>query len=133
MFKLIKILNSGVNVPEGASVYAGEVKIKSGALYTLEGGLSSCSEGDTPTHVALSHGTDRKGMAYVYEIYPNMLFEAEFIGDPATLKAGDGLGIYSDTDGCAVSVKPSASGIATVVDTAGAKVSGDRITLKFNC
>lgn len=134
MFKLIKIQNSGVNVPEPMILgKSAGIEIKIGeALILEEGLLYPCTATTKPTHVAIRNANYDEDLAVVYEVNPNMLFETTVDDDPADLKVGEKVTISTDEDGCAVNVSSStASGVATIVDLMGATDIGDKVTVKF--
>jgi hypothetical protein len=134
MFKLIKIVNSGVNVPEPIRMpKASETVIKAGTLLTVNGGLlKNCTATATPTYVALADSPAGATEAVVAEINRNMYFEAPVTAEPDALAVGDKVTLAIDSDGAAYGVTATtSSGVATVVELAGANASGDKITVKF--
>ena len=104
MFKLIKIQNSGVNVPEPMILgKSAGIEIKIGeALILEEGLLYPCTATTKPTHVAIRNANYDEDLAVVYEVNSNMLFETTVDDDPTDLKVGEKVTISTDEDGCAV-------------------------------
>ena len=134
MFKLIKILNSGVNVPEPQKFNkSASLTVKVGdALIISNGGLASCPATTTPTHVAFSAGKYGESEIFAYEVNENMIFETNVSADPSALMVGDKVTLGKDADGSTVNVTATVtSGVATVVDLMSARQAGDRINVKF--
>ena len=134
MFKLIKILNSGANVPE--PIKAEKIELEEYAIGTpviISGGkIAPAGATTTPTHITLGKAKQGENRAAVAIITPDMIFETYINADPASLKAGEKvtLGLNSDSHPVCVTATTT-SGVATVVDTLGAKKSGDKIIVKF--
>lgn len=134
MFKLIKIQNSGVNVPEPQKFYKpSALKLKAGdALIIDNGGVTSCPATTTPTHISFSVGKYNELEVLAYEINENMIFETTVSGDPSSLMVGDKVTIGKDVDNSSANVtSTTASGVATIVDLMNASKSGDKINVKF--
>ena len=134
MFKLIKIQNSGVNVPEPMILKkAGGIEVKIGEALLLEDGLlSPCLATTKPTHVAIKSADYGDDYVTVYEVNSNMLFETTVDDDPTSLDIGQRVTVVTDEDGCAVKVSATtSSGVATIVDLMGASKIGDKLTVKF--
>ena len=134
MFKLIKIQNSGVNVPEPIIIKKlSETEIKSGEALTLEYGyLTSCIPTQKPLYVAINNAKYDDEYAVVFEVNSNMLFETTINGDPSELFVGDKVTMANDENGSAVMVSSNTtSGVATIVDLMDAEKIGDKITVKF--
>lgn len=134
MFKLIKIVNSGVNVPEPIRMpKASETVIKAGTLLTVNAGvLKNCTATTAPTYVALADSIVGVTEATVAQIDHNMYFEAPVTAEPNALSIGDKVTLAVDSDGAAYGITATtSSGVATVVELAGATAAGDKITVKF--
>ena len=135
MFKLIKILNSGANVPESVKLPKfTDICIKQGdAVILVDGGVTCCGESSRPTHIALQNADYSADSILCYEIHENMLFEAPLSENPTSLSIGSKVLLNIDGDNSAFGVCAGASsgGVATVVDLMGAKQAGDKITVKF--
>ena len=134
MFKLIKILNSGVNVPEISKLEKpSSLKIKRGSALILNGGLAAnCSETQAPAYIAISDADNGTEEVVCHAVNSDMLFETTVNASPEALLIGNKvtLGKDSDSNICCVSAT-TASGVATIVDLMGAGKSGDKITVKF--
>ena len=132
MFKLIKILNSGTNVPEPRRVKNGGANIVAGcALNYSAGTVVSCTATSVPDCIAICDAA-AADEALVYDITPDMLFEVTVTADPASVAVGNALTLAVDEDGIAYGVTATTSGgVATVYDLAGASAAGDKITVKF--
>ena len=134
MFKLIKIQNSGVNVPEPTILKKStDNAIKLGEALILEDGLLiACPSTVIPSYVALCNAKHEDSEITVFEINSNMLFETTVNTTPASLLVGEKVTLACDDDGSTVMVTATTSaGVATIVDLMGASKSGDKITVKF--
>lgn len=135
MFKLIKILNSGVGVPEPIRIpKASDAEISIGDALTLSGGYAShCSSAVFPIFVAAAPArAERDTDVLVYPVFDNMLFEAPVSASPESLAVGDKVTLYVGQNGAATGITASKSGgVATIVDLQGATNIGDIITVKF--
>ena len=133
MFKLIKILNSGVNVPEPkAYPTSGDVALEVGGALVLRGGLlRSAEEVEHPEFIAASSAKRGEKTILAYEIFENMLFEAPILASPEGLTIGEKLTLYRvDTSAVGVSSTTTA-GVATIHDLMGAEKAGDKIVVQF--
>lgn len=134
MFKLIKIINSGVNVPEFTKLEKpSSLTVKMGTALVVNGGLAEvCPDGTTPTHIVAEAPKENAEEVVCYEVNGNMRFETTVNSVPTELKVGNRVSLGFDSDGCAVCVGAyNASGVATIVDLLGAKNVGDKVTVKF--
>ena len=134
MFKLIKIQNSGVNVPEPQKFdKPAALKIKIGdALIIDNGGVVSCPPTTAPTHIAFSAGKYNEFEVFAYAINENMIFETTVSEDPSSLMIGEKVTIGKDLDGSSANVTSNtSSGVATIVDLMNASEPGDKINVKF--
>ena len=134
MFKLIKIQNSGVNVPEPIKLKKpASLKIKAGDALVIENGYASaCPATSTPTHIAFTDGKNNDYNAVAYAINENMLFETTVGADPSALTVGQKVTIGKDSDnGSSYVTATTSSGVATIVDLMDAVKSGDKVTVKF--
>jgi hypothetical protein len=132
MFKLLKMENARLNVPEpeyqeakvGEAIEMGETLILSA------GKLTKCSGSTAPTHMAMgakaAADTDRRIPAC--RIESNQIYEVPVTAAPTSLVPGAKVTIY--TDGLQVTATTT-DGVATVVDTNDAKVIGDKIIVRF--
>ena len=134
MFKLIKILNSGANVPE--PIKAEKIELEEYAIGTpiiISGGkIAPAGATTVPTHITIGKAIKGENHATVAMISPDMIFETYINQDPASLKVGEKvtLGLNSSSHPVCVTAT-TASGVATVINTLGAKRSGDKIIVKF--
>lgn len=135
MFKLVKILNRGVNVAEG--IY---LPTQNGAAYTLgeavklSGGVVvPATATDTPTHIVgecLTAG--ERARVFCYPVCPDMVFETTFSAAPTGVAVGDKvtLGIEG---GKALSVTATkTSGVAEIHYMANAFALGDAVLVRFS-
>ena len=133
MFKLIKIMNSGVNVPEPQILCKGErVIVRGEALVLSQGKVIPCATTTLPTYVALSDAKAEDDTIACAMISPNMVFECPVTeGTPATLTSGTKI-CLTQQNGQTLGVNTTtASGVATVYDTLGASNIGDKILITF--
>ena len=134
MFKLIKILNSGVNVPEPVRLPKSETaSIKLGsALVLTDGEVASCSPTAVPEYVAAQNARSGESSVLCYAVNENMIFETVFSTSPDGIALGQKVTLGTDADGAAVCVtSTTSSGVATVIDLMGAKAAGDKVNVKF--
>ena len=133
MFKLIKILNSGSNVPETVNMTYGGIGGKKGAPLSLyEGNVCECAETEMPKYVALKDPQDFDSQLMCYRITPDMVFETTITGTPSDSLLGQKVTLYKN-DGCIVTgvTDNTNSGVATVIALNGARKSGDKISVSF--
>lgn len=132
MFKLIKILNSGVNVAEPmlfkkdkASVFAIGTPVK------LEGGkLVNVDATTAPTHIITEEGASGESV-YAHEITSDMIFETVVTEDPSALSVGDAVTLEIE-NGAAIAVSATTEGgSAKIYDLAGAREIGDSVYVRF--
>ncbi len=133
MFRLVKILNGRGNQAEPCFLAStASVTYTLGEALTLSAGaLVKCGATAKPTHIAAedytSPATDNRPL-YVYPVSPAMVFECPVTASPASLKAGDRVTLAADATGVTAT---TASGVATIVDTCGAKATGDKLLVTF--
>lgn len=132
MFKLIKILNSGVNVSEPVKLTAAEgVTLKAGTLGIIDAGsIRPCTATETPTHLI---GRNAKGgeAIPVYPIGRDMIFDCPVSQNPSALTVGAKVTLAIE-DGAAVGVSATtAGGVAEIFDLAGASAAGDSVSVRF--
>ena len=131
MFFLLKIENARMNVPEPEYYEAGAEAIEVGEALTLSAGkLTKCSGATKPTHIAMASKTatdiDRRMPACRVE--SNQVYEVPVTEAPGSLVPGTKVTIAAD--GLQVTATTN-SGVATIVDTNGAKAIGDKIIVRF--
>ena len=132
MFKLLKMENARLNVPEpeyqeakvGEAIEMGETLILSA------GKLTKCSGTTMPTHIAMgvkaAADADRRIPACRLEA--NQVYEVPVTATPTALVPGVKVTIH--TDGLQVTATTT-DGVATVVDVNNAKTIGDTIIVRF--
>ena len=132
MFKLIKILNSGVNVPEPmlykkdkATVFAIGTPVK------LSGGkLVNVGSTTAPTHIIAEKDASGEGV-YAFVINPDMVFETVVSMDPSELSVGDAVTLEIE-DGAAIAVTATTDGgVAKIYDLSDACEIGDTVYVRF--
>lgn len=133
MFNLVKIENGRMNVapPEFYEVKA-SVEVKIGETLVLESGkLAKCNGTKMPTHIAMravgSSDTNRE--IPVCRIESNQVYDVPLSVAP-TSSLVPGAKVTIATDGMSVTATTT-DGVATIISTNGAKVSGDIITVRF--
>ena len=135
MFRLAKILNTGVGYAEPITVTAEEGRtFKYGALFTITNGvIKSASALTRPTHICgknVKIGKDRR--VTFYPIGENMVFSAPIDVEPEGMGVGTRLTLGVDGESFALSLGAEAeNGPATVHDMAGATKIGDTIYVIF--
>ncbi len=133
MFKLIKIQNSGVNVPEPKIVPKGNTAIARGAALVITGGKATAASATTlPTHIALADAKADDTTVCCAQICPQMVFECPVKeGTPSTLVCGAKVCLVQE-NGNALGVNTTTTnGVATVYDTLAATKIGDKILITF--
>lgn len=133
MFKLVKILSSGSNVPEPCKIPpAPDTSFKYGAALVLRDGMVFNAMADeNPTYICGETTSSGKPVT-CYPILPNMIFETTIKGDPTMLYVGDKVKLSLEV-GAAMGVNDVTSGgFITIFSLNGAKKSGDKIHVRFN-
>ena len=136
MFKLVKIVNSGTNVPEPENFPCnGTIEAPVGSALTLDNTGNFLYTGEVfekPFCILAEDLKKGAASALCYRITPDMVFEVPVYGDPLALHNGAGVSLhYESTLGlCGVS-DSTETRIATVYDTNGAKNPGDKILVYF--
>ena len=134
MFKLTKILNSGVNVPE-TTILPKPVSLKitcGSALVITDGYAAICQPTTKPTHIAIENTKDGSKKVFCYEVNSDMLFETNVKAVPTALSIGDKVTLATDDNNCASYISSTLTGgVATIVDLMGASAVGDKVTVKF--
>ena len=132
MFKLLKMVDARLNVPEPEYQEAktGEAIEMGEALVLSAGKLTKCSGTTIPTHIAMGIKTadaaDRR--MPVCRLSPNQIYEVPVMASPTALVPGVKVTIH--TDGLQVTANTT-DGVATIVDANGAKAIGDTIIVRF--
>ncbi|MBO7170099.1 MAG: hypothetical protein J6W28_02865 [Clostridia bacterium] len=133
MFKLIKILGAGPNVPEPKSYTLTEdASLRYGTPAVLSGGkLTAVTSASTAaaTHLVMADVSGKE--ALLSRITPDMIFEAPVIGSPSALKEETEYALSADGEGIsATAVSGSVRG-ARLYDACGAAASGDSVLVYF--
>ena len=132
MFKLLKIENARMNVPEPEflEAKAGE-EIALGEALVLSGGvLTKCSATVAPAFVAMgikSAGDANRALP-VCRVERNQVWEVPITAAPTELKVGDKVTVH--TDGLQVTATTT-SGVVSVVSLNGASAAGDKIVVRI--
>ena len=132
MFKLLKIENASMNVPEPVfyEVSASEAVAIGEALVLTAGKLTKCGATTKPEFIAMGEkgASDEKRSLAVCRVTPAMLWSVPITAAPSALKPGDKVTINSD--GMQVTVTTT-RGVITVEDIGGAAAAGDKITVRI--
>lgn len=134
MFKLIKILNSGINVPEVVRLKASAQKsYLAGEALVLSGGTAVAAGATVkPTFIAAANAPKGASEIAAYPVSSDMIFECTVSAAPTSLSRGSVVTLKLDADSRAIGVSTTTeSGVATVYDTLGAKAAGDKLLVRF--
>jgi hypothetical protein len=133
MYKLIKILNARINVPEierislesAVTVCRAMPVIIAGGTLTV---FSSKSE-RLPTHMTLADTSGKE--VFCYPLTPDMVFEVSAAQDPTGMKVGSEY-LLSE-DGKSITAAAASGGYrgATLMNKNGAKATGDSLLVSF--
>ena len=132
MFRLLKIENARMNVPEPEYLDAKASEVISiGEALTLSAGvLTQCTGTTKPTHIAMGDkaaaDTNRRMPACRGE--SKQVYAVPATAAPTALVPGAKVTIY--TDGLQVTATTT-DGVVTVVDKNGATAAGDEIIVRF--
>ncbi len=132
MFKLIKIENARMNVPEPVflEATAGEAITEGEALVLTAGKLTKCGAAVAPAFVALgdldADAADRK--VAVCRVESNQVYEVPVTAAPTALVPGAKVTLH--TDGLQVTATTT-NGVVTIVDTNGAAAAGDTVLVRI--
>lgn len=132
MFKLTKIENSRMNVPEPVyyDVADGEAVEIGEALVLSSGKLTKCGATVKPTHIAmgcLAAGATKRTVAAA-RVESNQLYEVPITAAPTGLVVGSKVTLH--TDGLQVTATTT-SGVVTVESVNGAAEAGDNIIVRI--
>lgn len=132
MFKLIKIENARMNVPEPVfhEVTASEAVQIGEALVLTSGKLTKCGATAKPEFIAMADcaagATNR--LIPAARVEPNQLYEVPVQAAPTSLVEGSKVTLH--TDGLQVTATTT-SGVVTVESLNGAAVAGDIIVVRI--
>ncbi len=133
MFKLLKIENGRMNVPEPEYLEVAPEEVFSigeALVLNAEGKLTKCSATVKPTYIAMGQvsKTAQEREIAVCRVEDNQVYEVACDEVPAALKVGNKVTISTD----ALKVTATTTdGVATVVSLNGATVAGDKICVRF--
>ena len=132
MFKLLKIENARMNVPEPVfheatldeAISIGE------ALVLTDGKLTKCGATSAPQFIAIGQigASDTNRKVAVCRVESNQVYEVPVTEDPTDLKVGDKVTVGED--GLRVTAN-TASGVVTVENLNGASAVGDTIVVRI--
>jgi len=132
MFRLLKIENARMNVPEPVylDVKASEAVEEGEALVLTSGKLTKCGATATPEYIAMAAkaATDTARTIPACRVESNQVYAVPVTAAPTSLVAGSKVTLY--TDGLQVTATTT-DGVVTVVDTNGAKAIGDEIIVRI--
>ena len=132
MFRLLKIENSRMNVPEPEylDVTAGEAVDVGEALTLASGALTKCGTTTAPAYIAMGvkRADDTNRTIPVCRVEKNQVYAVPVTAVPTALKIGDKVTLYAD--GMQVTATTS-GGVITVVDLCGATAIGDEIIVRI--
>ena len=133
MFKLIKVMNSGINVPEPQILPKAEEEIARGEVLVISGGKAThCPTTTKPTHIALATAKAKDENSVCAMISPDMIFECPITeGTPSTLTVGTKVCLTQKNGQTAGVNTTTTSGVATIYDTLGANKIGDTVLITF--
>lgn len=134
MFRLVKILNAGTNVPELFRLPAtAETAYHEGdALVLTSGALTHATATSKPTYVAAADAAAGVDTVPVYAVTPDMIFEAPLSAAPTGLTVGSVVTLAVNSASAAYGVTATTTGgVATVVDLCHATASGDIVRVNF--
>lgn len=132
MFRLIKIENARINVPEPEylDVTAAEAVSEGEALVLTSGKLTKCGATTAPQFIAmasLSADATKRTIA-VCRVEKNQVYEVPVTAAPTSLNVGDKVTL--NTDGLQVTATTT-SGVVTIVDLNGATAAGDKVVVRI--
>ena len=122
MFKLVKILGKGNNVPEIITINAPiGCHVKKNAVYFITGdNISSLRESDVlvkfiPIEDLPEEHERKKVRGYI--VTQDMIFEAPTQGDFSEKYVGDGFSFHEDSNNDLVAIMPDNGGDGTIIST----------------
>lgn len=132
MFKLIKIENARMNVPEPVfhEVKASEAVQLGEALVLTSGKLTKCGAMEKPEFIAMADcaADAAKRLIPAARVEPNQLYEVPVQAAPTSLVEGSKVTLH--TDGLQVT-ETTTSGVVTVESLNGAAAAGDIIVVRI--
>lgn len=135
MFRPVKILNAGTNVPEIFRLPAtAETVYHAGdALVLTSGALTHATATSKPTYIAAADAAAGEATVPVYAVTPDVIFEAPLSAAPTGLVVGSAVTLAVDSSSSAAYgvTATTTSGVATIVDLCHAAASGDTVRVNF--
>ena len=132
MFKLIKIENARMNVPEPVfhEVTEDEAVVMGEALVLTGGKLTKCGATVKPEFIAMAdcEAGAAKRLIPAARVEPNQLYEVPVQAAPTSLVEGSKVTLH--TDGLQVTATTT-SGVVTVENLNGAAAAGDIIVVRI--
>ena len=132
MFRLIKIENARINVPEPVfhEVTASEAVQLGEALVLTSGKLTKCGATAKPEFIAMADcaADAAKRLIPVARVEANQLYEVPVTAAPTSLVEGNKVTLH--TDGMQVTATTT-SGVVTVESLNGAAAAGDTIVVRI--
>ena len=133
MFTLVKIQNSGRNVPEPERISLQSTLLADyGTPVSVKAGLATLLSSTTtvlPTHLVLS-GTGTKRLLAA-RITPDMIFETTVTAAPDSMRAGSEYTLSADGKCLTATTVSGTTRGAVLVDASQAKAAGDTVLVRF--
>ena len=135
MFKPVKIISSGANVPE-PEYFCCDASLVAPAgvalISTPEDGILMNGEGLKPFAILAKETKHGESEALCYRVTPSIVFETILHGNPKNLYSGARVKIYVDSDEFLCGVTDEfEDGLATIYDLCDATKSGDKVLVYF--
>ena len=135
MFKLVKIINSGINVPETLRLKKDpEIIIKQGCAIVLSAGIAvNCGSDVSPEYIAIADAPIGSDEVLCFEVTEDMRFEVTLTSSLSTKLLGVKTLLAIDDDGNAYGLGSvyEATGVAIVTELGETNLAGDKVTVKF--
>lgn len=130
MFKLLKIENGRMNVPEPVfhEVTAGETVEIGEALALASGKLTKATGKPEFISMGVKAAADTDRKIGVCRVEPNQVYEVPVSAAPTSLKVGDKVTLH--TDGLQVTATTS-NGVVTIENLNGATAAGDKLIVRI--
>ena len=132
MFKLLKIENARMNVPEPVfhEATANEAISIGEALVLSSGKLTICPTTTKPEFIAIGQlgASDANRKVAVCRVESNQVYEVPVTVAPTGLKVGDKVAIH--TDGLQIT-EDTTNGVITIENLNGAEAAGDTIVVRI--
>lgn len=127
MFKLIKIENGRMNVPEPEYFVANAVLTAGQAVALSDGELVSNTT--KPTHITLGPAKEAGAKVPCIRIDSSQVYEVAITAAPTSLNVGDKVTI-DDTSAASVTATKD-GGVVTIVSLNDATAAGEKILVRF--